>query len=78
MLELKNVSVSYRSGGKNYPVIRDMTVKCAPGFNAVLGPNGAGKTTLMKAIFDLLPYSGHPLQRSRSWCRIPAPSNARQ
>ena len=50
MLELKNVSVSYRSGGKNYPVIRDMTVKCASGFNAVLGPNGAGKTTLMKAI----------------------------
>lgn len=65
MLELKNVSVSYRSGGKNYPVIRDMTVKCAPGFNAVLGPNGAGKTTLMKAIFGLLPYSGQILLDGR-------------
>ena len=65
MLELKNVSVSYRSGGKNYPVIRDMTVKCASGFNAVLGPNGAGKTTLMKAIFGLLPYSGQILLDGR-------------
>ena len=65
MLELKNVSVSYRSGGKKYPVIRDMTVKCASGFNAVLGPNGAGKTTLMKAIFGLLPYSGQILLDGR-------------
>ena len=61
MLEMKNVSVSYRSGGKSFPVIRELTVKCAPGFNVILGPNGAGKTTLVKAIFGILPYTGQIL-----------------
>ena len=65
MLELKNVSVSYRSGGKAFPVIRDLTVKCASGFTVILGPNGAGKTTLIKAIFGILPYSGQILLDDR-------------
>ena len=65
MLEMKNICISYRSGGKKYPVIRDLTVDFARGFNVILGPNGAGKTTLMKAVFGILPYTGQMLLDGR-------------
>ena len=65
MLEMKDICISYRNGGKKFPVIEGLTVEFARGFNVILGPNGAGKTTLMKAVFGILPYSGQILMDGR-------------
>ncbi len=58
MLEIKNVSITYKSGRTLYPVIKNMTAECPEGFTVILGPNGAGKSTLMKAVFGIIPYTG--------------------
>ena len=55
LLSVKNLSVSI--GGKN--IVDDLTFELAPRERlSILGPNGAGKTVLLKALLDLVPYSG--------------------
>ena len=53
-LQIEGLSAGY--GG--FQVLRDLTLKAAPGLTVILGPNGAGKTTLLKAIAGLIPRQG--------------------
>lgn len=47
-VEFHNVSFSYT---KDKPIIRDFSVKVAPGMNvAIVGPTGAGKTTIINLL----------------------------
>jgi zinc transport system ATP-binding protein len=40
-------------------VVEDLSFELEPGERlSILGPNGAGKTVLLKALLNLLPYSG--------------------
>ncbi len=55
MVELRNVTVSYRL----HPALHHINGHFAHGsLTAVVGPNGAGKSTLLKSILGLLPLSG--------------------
>ncbi|MGT2934458.1 metal ABC transporter ATP-binding protein [Streptococcus castoreus] len=56
MIKTENLSVSYDGDTK---VLEDITIEInGPGIIGIIGPNGAGKSTLMKAILNLLDYSG--------------------
>jgi putative ABC transport system ATP-binding protein len=48
MLIVQDLQKSYRSGGRELTVLRDVNFTVAPGeFVAVVGPSGSGKTTLL-------------------------------
>ncbi|MET0396427.1 MAG: ABC transporter ATP-binding protein [Longimicrobiaceae bacterium] len=48
MLIVQDLQKSYRSGGRELVVLRDVNFSIAPGeFVAVVGPSGSGKTTLL-------------------------------
>lgn len=56
LISLENVSVEY-DGNR---VLTDVNFNiCADDFIGIIGPNGGGKTTLVKAILQLIPYSGY-------------------
>ncbi|MDP7289441.1 MAG: ATP-binding cassette domain-containing protein, partial [Phycisphaerae bacterium] len=63
MLDIREISKTYTTGGKNVPVLSDMSLKIAPGeFVAVQGQSGCGKSTLLLAAGGLLrPDSGQVL-----------------
>lgn len=49
LLELKNISKSYKKGKR---ALDDINAELSPGIYGLLGANGAGKTTLMNIITD--------------------------
>lgn len=54
-LEINNLSVTLG----NKKILEDITFSIDEGdFLIIIGPNGSGKTTLIKAILNLVPYSG--------------------
>jgi putative ABC transport system ATP-binding protein len=51
IVEIKNLSKSYRRGDQIVPVLRDITLDIAEGdFIALMGPSGSGKSTLLNLI----------------------------
>jgi len=63
MLDIREISKTYTTGGKSVSVLDRVSVRVAPGeFVAVRGPSGCGKSTLLLAAGGLLrPDSGQVL-----------------
>lgn len=56
-LTISNLTVIYPM--RSDPAIEDVFFTIAPGtITMLIGPNGSGKSTVMKAILDLVPFSG--------------------
>src|SRR5687768_14867143 len=60
LVEIENLTKSYRKGGQEVPVLRDLALSVATGeFLALMGPSGSGKTTLLNLIAGIdRPTSG--------------------
>jgi len=70
MIELRNISKSYRTANGRHYVFRDLSLTIPPDRNvALIGRNGAGKSTLMRLLGGLdIPDSGRIISdRSMSW-----------
>jgi len=70
MIELRNLTKSYRTGNTRHYVFRDLSLTIPPGKNvALIGRNGAGKSTLMRLLGGLdMPDSGRIVsENSISW-----------
>jgi ABC-2 type transport system ATP-binding protein len=61
VVELKNLRVEYRGGGRNHPAklaVNDLTLNVSAGeVFGFLGPNGAGKTTTMNVLLGFVAAS---------------------
>lgn len=54
MLRCQSLGRTYRSGGRDLAVLKDITFSLEPGgFLAILGPSGSGKTTLLGLLAGL-------------------------
>lgn len=59
LVELKNVSQSYRSGQRAFTAVQDINLHMGGGeFVCLLGPSGCGKSTLLRIIAGLQQPSG--------------------
>ena len=48
MLEVNNLTKTYKSGGKDLTVLHEVSFKIGAGDSfAIVGPSGSGKTTLL-------------------------------
>jgi putative ABC transport system ATP-binding protein len=51
IVEIKNLTKSYRRGNQTLPVLKELSLDIAEGeFIALMGPSGSGKTTLLNLI----------------------------
>jgi len=50
VLEVRNVSKSYTSGGKVFEVLKDINFVVSREYITILGPSGCGKSTLLRII----------------------------
>ena len=51
LIDLKNVSKSYRNGDQELQVLKNVHLEVEEGeFVAIMGPSGSGKSTLMNII----------------------------
>lgn len=68
MLQINHLSKSYKTGGNEYPVLKDISLHIPKGeFAAVMGPSGSGKTTLLNCISCFIPHdSGEILLNRKS------------
>jgi len=58
VIEINNISVSYKSGDKKIPALSSVNLNIEKGeYFSILGPNGSGKSTLVKAVCGLVPLS---------------------
>src|SRR5918996_5714214 len=54
MLHSQSLGRTYRSGGRDLTVLKDITFSLEPGgFAAIVGPSGSGKTTLLGLLAGL-------------------------
>src|SRR3954470_3698333 len=54
MLHSQSLTRTYRSGGRDLTVLKNITFSLEPGgFLAILGPSGSGKTTLLGLLAGL-------------------------
>lgn len=59
LLEIKDLSVSFTSGGKEVPAVRNVDLTVYPGQTvAIVGESGSGKSTTAHSIINLLPGTG--------------------
>jgi len=65
ILSVKNVSLSFNTGGKSFPVIDNISFDVMENeFVSIIGPSGCGKSTLLRIIAGLIkPTSGTVLYR---------------
>ncbi len=58
LIEIKDLSVSYKIGYKNIKILDNLKLNIKKGeYVCIVGSNGSGKSTLLKAILGLVPYS---------------------
>jgi ABC-type glutathione transport system ATPase component len=58
LLELKNLSVTYRAGGDDVPAVNDVNLRLDPGDTlGIAGESGSGKSTVALSVLRLLPKS---------------------
>ena len=51
MLEIREITKTYRSNGMDYPVLKGVSASTSDGeFVAIMGPSGSGKTTLLNVV----------------------------
>jgi len=57
VIEIKNISVIYKSGNRKIPALSSVNLTVEDGeYLSVLGPNGSGKSTLVKALCGLVEF----------------------
>jgi energy-coupling factor transport system ATP-binding protein len=58
VIEINDISVTYKSGDKRIPALSSVNLNIEKGeYLSILGPNGSGKSTLVKALCGLVPLA---------------------
>jgi NitT/TauT family transport system ATP-binding protein len=72
IIDLVNVTKTYRSKGKSVLALQDVTLSVEQGsFTTLIGPSGCGKSTLLKIIAGIaLPYEGRMRYKDRDIASI--------
>jgi putative ABC transport system ATP-binding protein len=79
MLEARNLTKVYQSGGRPLTVLKEVSLAVEPGgFLAVVGPSGCGKTTLLGLLAGLdVPTSGTVKLEGQDLARLSEDQRAR-